>query len=117
MQSGVPRDCTDADGLAELGLLVNTQANIIICSACKYAVGADHLAAHMRTKHKLVRLPGDFGRQLVDKYGVRRLPERLLMYGNELGKAIGGLPVYPGFRCTTCTYFCREKASEVHHHR
>jgi hypothetical protein len=68
---GAPRDCTDSDGLAELGLLVNTQAKIIICSTCEYAVGADHLTAHMRAHHKRARLPEGFGHWLVEKYGVR----------------------------------------------
>jgi orsellinic acid/F9775 biosynthesis protein OrsD len=113
-----PRDCTDADGLAELGLLVNTQAKIIICSACGYAVGADHLAAHMRAHHKgLARLPEGFGHQLVEKYGVKRLPERPAVHDGEPGTAIGGLPIYPGFRCATCAYFCRGKASMLAHIR
>jgi len=117
MQNGVPRDCTDADGLAELGLLVNTQAKIIICRACKYAVGADHLAAHMRKNHKLVRLPEDFGHQIVEKYGVKKLPERPPVHDGEPREAIGGLPIYPGFRCMMCPYFCREKASMLQHIR
>jgi hypothetical protein len=113
------RDCTDADGLAELGLLVNTQTKIIICRACEYAVGADHLAAHMRTHHKLVRLPEGFGDRLVEKYGVKKLPERpIVSDGGEPVEAIGGLPIYPGFRCTMCcTYYCRKRASMLEHIR
>jgi orsellinic acid/F9775 biosynthesis protein OrsD len=117
MRSGVPRDCTDADGLAELGLLVNTQAKIIICSACGYAVGADHLATHMRTRHTLVRLPSGFGHQLVEKYGVKRLPERPPVHDGEPGMAIRGLPTYAGFRCAMCAYFCKKKASMLAHVR
>jgi hypothetical protein len=114
----VPRDCTDADGLASLGLLVNTQAKIIICSGCGYAVGADHLATHMRDRHKLTRLPSGFGHRLVEKYGVWERPYRPPLHdGVEAGKAIGGLPIYPGFRCTTCVYFCRARASMLEHIR
>jgi hypothetical protein len=122
MQSGagvsLPQDCTDEDGLAEFGLLVNKQVKVIICSTCEYAVGADHLASHMRSHHKLVKLPEDFGHRLVEKYGVKKLPERPAVHdGGELEKAIGGLPVYPGFRCAMCVYFCKERTSMLKHIR
>ena len=114
---GVPRDCTDADGLAELGLLINKQAKVIICRTCGYAVGADHLATHMRDRHNLARLPEGFSHRLVEKYGAKKVSERPPLHGGEAGKAIGGLPTYPGFRCTTCVYFCRTRASMLEHIR
>jgi hypothetical protein len=115
---GVPRDCTDADGLAKYGLLVNTRAKIIICSACEYAVGANHLAAHMRAHHKLTKLEEDFGRQLVEKYGVKNEPFLPPVRDDgSLERAIGGLPIHSGFRCTMCAYFCKERASMLEHIR
>jgi hypothetical protein len=71
----------------------------------------------MRAHHKLVRLPEGFGHRLVEKYGVKEQPERPPVHDGEPGKAIGGLPIYPGFRCTMCVYFCRERASMLEHIR
>jgi hypothetical protein len=116
---GVPRDRTDADGLVKYGLLVNTRAKIIICSVCEYAVGANHLAAHMRTHYKLVKLEEDFGRQLVEKkYGLINEPFLPLVRDDgSLERAIGGLPIHSGFRCMVCTCLYKERESILQHIR
>src|SRR5688572_20160095 len=71
----------------------------------------------MRDRHNLARLPEGFSHRLVEKYGAKKVSERPPLHGGEAGKAIGGLPTYPGFRCTTCVYFCRTRASMLGHIR
>lgn len=101
--------------LAEIGIAVNTELQLVVCLVCGVALVFGHTAAHIRDNHKASAGVLD-NTQLNDIFMSRPLATSLPVFPPTRHTEIEGLKVHSAFQCSHCPKILGVRDGMANHH-
>ncbi|KIM35209.1 hypothetical protein M413DRAFT_42625, partial [Hebeloma cylindrosporum] len=107
----------DTSVLQQIGLVVNTPWQLLICTDCQIALPPTNFFGHFRSKHAAITIDSAFRQDISAHVGDFGLPTEFPAIPTTLIPSISGLKILEALYCPHCLAVHQHPDTMVHHHR